>query len=118
MPKGSVTVMLSYDYCHFEVSLSDDREMTLEEIDNLRKEANRLADKAVQQYQIMKAFKNDEWRRKSHRDDLFRQVRVIKENYPQSEWTDDQKAIVKAYEDYQWRQYDYQDDWEDEEIAR
>jgi hypothetical protein len=48
--QASVKVMRSYDYCHFEVCLSLDKEMTLGEINNMRKDAARLADEAVRQY--------------------------------------------------------------------
>lgn len=51
---ASVKVMRSHDYCHFEVSLGYDAPATLEQIDALRKEAARLADKAVEQYKIAK----------------------------------------------------------------
>ena len=47
MPKGSVKIMLSYDYCHFEIALASDEEMELKEINEMRKDAQRLADEAV-----------------------------------------------------------------------
>lgn len=107
MPKGSVKVMLSYNYCHFEVALSSDEEMTLTEIDDMRKDAMRLADKAVHQYKVAK---NNLEYSTSRRDELERKVKIIIENYPKSEWTPEQKALVKSLEDF--RYYDYQDDWD------
>ena len=65
---ASVKVMRSYDFCHFEVSLSsvNDGEISSVEVDELRKEAARLADKAVEQYKIAKKlteFKdNNSWK--------------------------------------------------------
>ena len=42
---------------------------------------------------------------------LEKEVRIIQENFPKSEWTNTQKATIKALEDFKY--YDYQDDWED-----
>lgn len=54
---ASVKVMLSYDYSHFEasVSLENDNGLTVKEIDAARKDCQRLADKAVAQYKTAKA---------------------------------------------------------------
>ena len=109
MPKGSVKVMLSYDYCHFEVALASDDEMTLEQIDEMRKDAMRLADKAVFQYKVAKANVQYSKYNTSHRKNLEKQVQIIKENFPKSEWTEEQKATVKALKDFKY--WDYQDDW-------
>lgn len=111
MSGASVKIMLSYDYCHFEICLSTDEEVTLERVDNLRKEAQRLADKAVNQYQIAKRNLNYSPYNSTYRKKLERDVQIIKENYPKSEWTEEQKAKVKALKDF--RYYDYQDDWGD-----
>lgn len=62
MPKASVKVMLSYDYCHFEICLSSDNDMTLDQVDNLRKDAQRLADKSVSQYKKAQEFKKEKLR--------------------------------------------------------
>ena len=51
---GAVKVMRSYDYCHFEIQLASSDSKTIGEIDEMRKEAARLADKAVKQYAIAK----------------------------------------------------------------
>lgn len=49
---ASVKVMLSHDYSHFEclMSLENDNGLSMKEIDNARKDCQRLADKAVSQY--------------------------------------------------------------------
>ena len=107
----SVKVMNSYDYCHFEVTLSEDN-VTLEEVDNMRKEAQRLVDKAIKQYKIAKRVAVD----LAPPPELERKVKIIKENFPQSEWSPEQQATVKELEDRNFRAshcYDYQDDWED-----
>ena len=107
--KGSVKIMLSYDYNHFEVALSSDDEMTSEQIDEMRKEAQRLVDKAVHQYRVAKKNWHYSKYNSSYRSELEKSAQIIRENYPMSEWTEGQKATIKALEDFEW--YDYQDDW-------
>ena len=109
MPKGSVKIMRSYDYSHFEICLGSDEELSLDKIDSMRKEAARLVDKAVKQYQVAKSRIPYE----SGHSKLKKKVKIIRENYPKSEWTPEQKAMVKALDDFTY--YDYQDDWEDQE---
>lgn len=113
---ASVKVMNSYDYCHFEVVLSvEDVEIT--DVDLLRKEAQRLVDKAIKQYKIAKRVAQLDV---TPSQELTRKVKAIKENFPQSEWSPEQQAIVKEYEDRNFRaslSYDYQDDWDDEGAA-
>lgn len=114
---ASVKVMRSYDYCHFEVCLSECDAINLNAVDDLRKDAMRLVDKAVDQY---KKAKSAESSRLSHYSDAQRletKVKAIKENFPESEWTPEQKATVKMYDDHCFcanRYYDYQDEWEDD----
>jgi len=111
--QGFVRIMLSYDYCHFEIALPINEEMDINQIDEKRKEAQRLADKAVHQYRVAK--KNIQYSKygTTYRNDLEQQVKIIKENYPKSEWTPEQKAKVKTLKDFEY--YDYQDDWFDQE---
>lgn len=112
---ASVKVMLSYDYCHFEVVLGCDREISTSEVDAMRKDAQRLADKAVEQYRVAKAEESRLRRADAIMLDLSTKVKAIKENIPKSEWDAEQKATVKAYEDAEFRVtqlYDYQDDWD------
>lgn len=111
--KGAVKVMLSYDYCHFEVALSSDVDMTTDQIDEMRKEAMRLVDKAVHQYKVAKRNIDYSKYNTSLRKKLEQDVKIIKENFPKSEWTEAQKATVKSLEDFKY--YDYQDDWMDNE---
>jgi hypothetical protein len=118
MPKTvSVKVMLSYDYCHFEICLGADINEGNIEVDqvafadNLRKSAARLADKAVEQYKIAKraAESSPTLARMRHAEILTKS---------EAERTPEEKAIVKAIADRAWaerRAYDYQDDWRDDD---
>ena len=124
---ASVKIMLSYDYCHFEVCLSTSKEIvfpdqipgeegiTLKGVDEMRKDCQRLADKAVRQYKTAKYAAQMLLQAQGGVERARRNVQVLKENFPQSEWTPDQKAQVKALEDYEFvlsHPYDYEDDWE------
>jgi len=109
--KASTKIMLSYDYSHFEICLSSDEDLTLKQIDGMRKDTQRLADKAVHQYKVAKR-EAERMIYGGEQDRIEKEVKVIRENYPKSEWTPEQKAKVKALEDFQY--YDYQDDWGDQ----
>jgi hypothetical protein len=111
MPEGSVKVMLSYDYCHFEVALSSDQDMTLPEIDAMRKDAMRLADKAVRQYKTAKvyatavAYKSPKY--------IQEEAAHIRDHVPRlADMTPEQRAICKMATDLDYR-YDYEDDEEE-----
>jgi hypothetical protein len=114
---ASVKVMRSFDYCHFEVCLSAtiDREQQnpSQIVDDLRKNAARLADKAVAQYKIAKAnaakLESEQYDRQ-YEVRRFAQIRTIAEG----DRTVAQQAELKAFDDANWaasRQYDYEDDW-------
>lgn len=118
MPKGNVRVMLSYDYCHFEFQLGSEEDACLEDMDNLRKEAMRLADKAIAQYKQAKQAAQDMLSEEQDRQTLTRLVEKI-HLLPPDTWTPTQKAQVKALEDWHFmRRFDYQDNWEPEEYHR
>lgn len=117
---ASVKVMRSYDYCHFEVCLSttlNGLENGPAAVDELRKTAARLADKAVEQYKVAKA--NAEWRSNINfsKEELAAGVARILKDVPESERTPEQKAKIKKLSDeaYWARRYDYEDDWQDED---
>lgn len=113
--KASVKIMRSYDYNHFEICLSSDEEMSLEQVDDLRKEAARLVDKAVEQYKVAKCHLNFVQNNSYDLGELRKEVKIITENFPKSEWTEEQKAKVKKLEDINYwksRDYDYEDDWD------
>lgn len=117
--KGTVSIMRSYDYSHFEISLSAaddvDPNMTTEQIDEMRKDAMRLADKAVKQYKIAR----ERERMKNNGDsfdhkELERRVKIITENTPKSEYIPEQIATIKELADFDYAlEHDY--DYEDEE---
>jgi hypothetical protein len=113
---ASVKVMRSYDYCHFEVSLTFEHESHAA-VDEMRKEAARLVDKAVNQYITAKAntqrIENDEQRKSNLKWNHDNAMKV-----PDSERTPDQKAHIKAYQDSLHRhrpRYDYSDEWSEPE---
>lgn len=117
---ASVKVMRSYDYCHFEVALSvDEGELVIiDDVDELRKTAMRLADKAVEQYKVAKRVTNEAYSSQEELRYLNQRVAVIRENYPKSEWSEEQKATMKAYDDHLFRsslRYNYEDDWDIDE---
>ena len=115
---ASVKIMLSYDYNHFEVCLTTDNpNIDLKGVDDMRKDCQRLADKAVLQYQTAKRALGDREYAEHNFSNLkerFESISFVSE----SERTPEQKAIVKAYRDCEFamsRAYDYQDDWEDQQ---
>lgn len=118
----SVKVMRSFDYCHFEVCLTATRvfdTMPPAAIDELRKTAARLADKAVEQYKVAKANAelavNDSRKLERLQDD----AREI-EAKPEKERTPGEQARLKAIQDLRFarHRYDYEDDFEEEEEWR
>jgi len=114
---ASVKVMRSYDYCHFEVALSidDGHAISAEDVDEMRKEAMRLVDKSVEQYKVAKKVAADSDTSTEYLKYYDQRVKAIKENYPKSEWTEEQKAAVKAWEDHTFLaglRYNYEDDWD------
>ena len=116
--QASVKVMRSYDYCHFEVQLSTDygAKVTVRQADELRKEAARLADKAVAQYKIAKA--NSE-RLQSERYSQELEIAACKaiEAIAEPIRTVAQQARLKAFQDRVWaasRAYDYEDQWNED----
>lgn len=114
MPKASVKVMRSYDYCHFEICLSSDQEMNLVEINEMRKDAAILVDEAVRQYIVAKDMANKKIYRDNEKQELTKQIEIIKTK-PESEWTAEEKAKVKALEDHDyWQAFDYRYDDEQE----
>lgn len=116
---ASVKVMRSYDYCHFEVTLSatvsdDSPEHATGTVDELRKVAARLADKAVEQYKVAKRHASMQ-QTSVERMTLENQIKVLLQK-PESELSPEEKALLKEKEDRLFRLarfYDYEDDWDD-----
>lgn len=113
---ASVRILRSHDYCHFEVALSTTHNgVTLQpgEVDELRKTAARLADKAVEQYKIAKEnahLMESDARQLSYLKQEAKEIYEINE----SERTPEQQARLKTIEDrahFARRRYDYEDQW-------
>jgi hypothetical protein len=114
---ASVKVMRSHDYCHFEVSLSSSSANTPELVDELRKTAARLADKAVSQYRIAKNNASRLLSEKYERDAVIDNVKRYRE-IPELERTVKMQAAIKAFDDATWEaghRYDYEDEWSDDQ---
>lgn len=117
---ASVKVMLSYDYSHFEASMSleNDNGISEKEIDNARKSCQRLADKAVSQYKTAKqmaANRNDG----SYRMQNFEQECKRIQSKNQDDRTVKEIAMLKQYENENWQsQFDYLYDYDDDENYR
>lgn len=104
-----VKIMNSYDYSHFEVEISKEVS-SIEDIDNIRKDAQRLVDKAIVQYKIAKKVASI-----MPDSELERKANAILENFPKSTWTPEQAALVKRKEQIDYlttHGYDYEDDIE------
>jgi len=108
---ATVKVMLSYNYCHFEVSKQiEGDDISQVDIDNARKDCQRLADKAVGQYQKAKNEAANMTSSDMERQQLRREVALIK-GKPEQEWSIYDKAKVKALSDYDHEAfYNYMDD--------
>ena len=111
--KAGVKVMNSYNYGHFEVTLSSDQEMTGKEINEMRKAAQRLVDEAIRQYQVAKVKAEKRTLLQYEKRRLEAEVKMIQEK-PKSEWSSEDKAKVKALDDHEyWAQHDF--DYDDDE---
>lgn len=113
---ASVKVMLSYDYSHFEASMSIENEagLSMTDIDEARKNCQRLADKAVGQYKKAKqmaAQRNDgQYRMKN----FLAEIKRI-EAKEEGDRTVNELAMLKQYQDENWQaQFDYNYDYDDD----
>lgn len=113
---ASVKVMNSYNYSHFEASmtLENDTEITLKEIDEARKNCQRLVDKAIAQYQTAKDMATKRHDGKYQMENFKTQCEKIKAKNEQDR-TLNEIAMLKTYEDEEWQkqfiyEYDYDDD--------
>jgi hypothetical protein len=113
---ASVKVMLSYDYSHFEASMALENEdgLTMQEVDQARKNCQRLCDKAVGQ---SKVAKNAAAKRRDGEYQMANFEAECKKILAKSEHDRTMKEIgmLKQYQEENWRlnfmyQYDYDDD--------
>jgi len=112
--KGSVKIMLSYDYSHFEVALSSDEEMDAKGVNALRKTAQRLADEAVRQYKKAKEVAEQRGQDAYNKAHFLQEIKRI-EALPEADRTVRDLAMLKQYTDEEWEaqfthEYDYDDD--------
>lgn len=106
---ASVKVMRSYDYCHFEVCLSSSSATTVQGVDELRKAAARLADKAVEQYKIAKTAQGRLYAIKQ------KWTLLQAQNIPENDRSPEDKAVIKYHADAAFAaqfEYDYEDEWD------
>ena len=112
---ASIKIMLSYDYCHFEVCKSTDQDISDKEINEMRKDIQRLADESVRQYKEAKRIA----RINIENDEQFKTVEHLVKRYkeiPETERSPEVVAYLKEYDnqEYQksidYRYYDYDDD--------
>lgn len=109
---ASVKVMRSHDYCHFEVQLGSSLPLDTAGVDAMRKEAARLADKAVAQYKVAKEQLELKERGVGYYE--AREAERIGE-IAETDRTPEEQATLKDYNDRlhrATRSYDYEDDWQ------
>lgn len=113
---ASVKVMLSYDYSHFEASMSleNDEGLSMKDIDDARKSCQRLADKAVGQYKTAKqaAAKRSDGQFQMQNFEAECKKILAKDDHDR---TLKEIGMLKQYQDENWRanfeyNYDYDDD--------
>lgn len=116
---ASVKVMLSYDYSHFEASMSleNDNGLDMREIDEARKNCQRLADKAVKQYKIAKLKASNRQDGTYKMQNFESQCKTIGAK-AEGDRTINEIAMLKQYENENWQaqfedNYDYQDGEDD-----
>lgn len=114
---ASVKVMLSYDYSHFECSMSleNDEGLSLNQIDEARKNCQRLASKAVGQYQTAKTMAAKRKDGEYNMANFENECRKIYAKEPHDR-TLKEIAMLKQYQDEEWRlQFQYGYDYDDDE---
>jgi hypothetical protein len=113
---ASVKVMLSYDYSHFEASMSleNDKGLTIIEIDEARKSCQRLASKAVGQYKQAKDSAARRTDGEYKMQNFEKKCRDIAQK-PEGDRTINEVAMLKQYQNEAWQSqfednYAYDDD--------
>lgn len=96
--KAKVKVMRSYDYCHFEIELASDDDLTFREVNDLRKQSAILVDEAVRQYKEMKAAEPSYSLSAQRRGEAKERYEAMKTK-PWNELTPEDAAFLRAYED-------------------
>ena len=110
---ATVKVMLSHDYNNFEASIALENEegITTKEIDEARKDCNRLCDKAILQYKTAKRVQERRTYLDIEKKRLEQEVERIVLEKKKKDWTPEEKAKVKALDDRDWElNWDYEDE--------
>lgn len=116
--KASVRVMRSHDYCNFEIALSSDEDMTLDQVNDMRKQAALLVDEAVRQYRIAKKKEDGRERHEWDKQRAIDRAAQIQQK-PQSEWSIDEAAFMRSYSDREfWREFEQEDYFYDDDPER
>lgn len=111
--------MRSYDYSHFEITLgtSAGEPLSDSQVDELRKQAQRLADKAVNQYKVAKIAAERKLNASYYTRSATETVNELG-SIKEEDLTPEQRAELKAARDSLFlasrADYDYEDDWRDE----
>lgn len=108
--------MLSHDYSHFEASMSLENEsgVTKEEMDSARKDCQRLAMKAIDQYKIAKIMAAKRSDGKYQMQNFENECKKILAK-DEHDRTLKEIAMLKQYQDENWQaQFDYRYDYEDD----
>ncbi len=120
MSNTSVKIMRSYDYCHFEICLGTDLDMTCQEVDTMRKSAALIVDKAVAKYMTAKRKASQRSNGPTEAAKFEKDCLGIAQKEEGDRSPNDQ-AMLKQYRDEAWRDqfrydYDYEDNDEDDRI--
>ncbi len=110
--QATVEVMESHNYNNFKFSavISNEDGISVQEMDNVRKDLQRLTNKAVLQFQHYQKECNLRYRTKQEYEELERHVKSIKENFAPENWDERQKAMVQHFENFVFNNmYDYED---------
>ena len=111
-----VKVLRSYDYNHFEFCIPLAEDATIQERNEARKDAERLANEAIRQYCKAKGMAIKRCASESDKGIFLRNISIIK-NKPAGERTVDDLAMLKQHEDETWEsQFEFPYDYEDDEI--
>jgi hypothetical protein len=113
---ASVKIMLSYDYSHFETAMSVENEsgLSMKDIDDARKDCQRLADKAVSQYKKAKEMATNRTDGEYRMQNFEAQCKRILEK-SEGDRTINEIAMLKRYQDEDWQsQFDYRYDYDDD----
>lgn len=111
---ASVKIMLSHDYCHFEVSKSTDENVTDKEINQMRKDVQRLADEAVRQYRVAKEMAIMRSNKQFEIENFEAQCKQIMAK-EETNRTIKETAMLKQYQDEKWmKHFEYEYDYEDD----